>query len=101
MKASRIDELKQQAKDLRQEEPRPSQVTLGGIQGAARVLDKCRASLVGWEGDYEFGCPSDRAFAERVHVDLNEFKDVVATGASDEEVGSWLQRNASQEAGSR
>lgn len=94
MKTSRIDDLKSVAKDLRQEEPRPPEQELGGFQGGARVLDKCRASLVGWEGDYQFGCPFDQSFARDAGIDLNTFKDIVATGASDEEVADWLRLNA-------
>lgn len=94
MKTSRIDDLKALAKDLRQEEPRPADEELGGLEGGARVLDKCRASLVGWEGEYEFGCPFDQSFARNAGIDLNDFKDIVATGASDDEVASWLRQNA-------
>ncbi|MGN6552919.1 MAG: DUF5069 domain-containing protein [Verrucomicrobiota bacterium] len=94
MKISRIDDLKQLAKDLRQEEPRPADLELGGLEGGARVLDKCRATLVGTEGEFQFGCPFDQSFARNAGIDLNEFKDIVATGASDEEVADWLRLNA-------
>jgi hypothetical protein len=94
MKTSRIDDLKRWAKDLRQEEPRPADQDLGGLEGGARVLDKCRAALMGWEGEYQFGCPFDQSFARNAGIELNEFKDIVATGATDEEVADWLRLNA-------
>ncbi len=94
MKSNRIDDVKWHAKDLRKEEPRSADYELGGLEGGARVLDKCRAALVGWEGEYQFGCPFDQSFARNAGIDLNDFKEVVATGASDEEVASWLRLNA-------
>lgn len=96
MKTSKIDDLKRWTRDLRQEEPRPMDEELGGFKGAARVLDKCRASLVGWQGDYTFGCPFDRSFASSTGISLNDFKDIVASGASDEEVAEWLKLNGNR-----
>jgi len=94
VKTSKIDDLKRWAKDLRQEEPRAPGESLGGLDGGARVFDKCRASLVGWQGDYQFGCPFDQAFARRAGIRLEDFKDIVASGASDAEVAEWLTLNA-------
>jgi hypothetical protein len=91
MKNTSNEDLKRQAKDLRQEEPRSPDTELGGLEGGARVLDKCRASLVGCEGDYRFGCPFDQSFARNAGIDLNQFKELVATGASDEQVADWLR----------
>jgi hypothetical protein len=94
MKTSRIDDLKSLAKDLRREEPRPASDKLGPFPGAARVVDKCRATLVGWEGEYHFGCPFDQSFAQEAGINLNDFKDIVATGASDQELADWLCRHS-------
>jgi hypothetical protein len=52
------EKLKGLAKDLRNEEPRYASKELAGFQGAARCLDKCRASLLGWQGEYQYGCPN-------------------------------------------
>ncbi len=52
--------VKELARDLRTEEPRPPYEELGGFPMAARCLDKCRASLLGWQGDFTYGCPLDR-----------------------------------------
>lgn len=94
MKSNRIDDLMAWAKDLRHEEPRSTDQELGGLEGGARVLDKCRASLVGWDGEYQFGCPFDQSFARNAGIDLDDFRNIVATGAADDEIASWLQLNA-------
>jgi hypothetical protein len=89
---TRIDELKRWSKDLRQEEPRSPEQKLGGIRGAARMLDKCRASLLGLEREYKF----DQQVFHDAGISSDDFKDVVATGASDVEVAEWLKLNARQ-----
>lgn len=89
-----IDKLKKLAKDLRKEEPRSGSEELAGFEGAARALDKCRASLVGWNGEYTYGCPLDQMFFEEAGIDAEEFKGIVATGASDHEVERWLKERA-------
>ena len=49
-----LNRVKQLARDLRREEPRPSSDELAGESHAARALDKCRAALVGWNGEFNF-----------------------------------------------
>ena len=87
--------VKRLAKDLRDEEPRHASTKLAGFEGAARCLDKCRATLVGCQGDFRFGCPMDQMFFEEAGIKEGEFKDFVATGASDQEVEDWLKEHAS------
>jgi hypothetical protein len=94
IKTQSADAVKQIARDLRQEEPRSPDVALGGFEGGARVVDKCRATLVGWQGEYQFGCPFDQSFARNTGVDLNRLKEFVATGASDQEIADWLRQNS-------
>jgi hypothetical protein len=89
-----LDKVKTLAIDLRKGEPRSAYVKLGGYQMAARCLDKCRASLVGTQGDFKYGCPMDREFLEEAGLDIEEFKAFVATGASDEEVDAWIREHA-------
>jgi hypothetical protein len=86
--------LKRLAKDLRKEEPRHVSTQLAGFEGAARCLDKCRATLVGWNGEFQYGCPMDQMFFQEAGIDKNGFKDFVATGASDKEVEQWLKEHA-------
>jgi len=89
-----LEKLKLLARDLRKEEPRYGGVQLAGFDGAARALDKCRASLLGWQGDYMFGCPLDQMFFQQAGIDQEEFRNLVATGASDGEVEEWLRQHA-------
>ena len=89
-----LDKVKELARDLRSEEPRPAHEELGGESHAARCLDKCRASLIGWNGEYEFGCPMDQHFFEQTGINRTEFRDYVATGATDEDVGRWISEKA-------
>jgi len=89
-----LDKVRQLARDLRKEEPRPAHEELGGFPMAARTLDKCRAALAGWEGDYNFGCPMDRQFFAEAGIAAAEFKAFVATGATDSDVETWLKDRA-------
>ena len=86
--------LKGLAKDLRKEEPRHMSTRLAGFEGAARCLDKCRATLLGCNGEFRYGCPMDQMFFQEAGIEDEEFKDFVATGASDEEVEQWLKEHA-------
>lgn len=89
-----LDKVKQLAKDLRREEPRPPAEELAGYPLAARCLDKCRATLVGWQGDFTYNCPMDKEFLGEAELDAEEFKNFVATGATDEEVARWIEEHA-------
>src|SRR3569833_2498433 len=69
-----LDKVKRLAKDLRREEPRPPSEELGGYPLAARCLDKCRATLVGWQGDFTYNCPLDQEYLGEAELDAEEFK---------------------------
>ena len=86
--------LKILAKDLSHEFPRSPRETLGGYVLAGRTLDKCRATLVGTNGEYHFDCPLDNFFFSFAEIVADEFKAFVATGASDEEVAQWVEEKA-------
>lgn len=89
-----MDEVKKWARDLRKEEPRPAGEKLGGFPLGARCLDKCRASLLGWDGEYRYGCPMDQEFLENIGIEPDEFKEYVATGASDSQMDRWVRLHA-------
>ena len=89
-----LDAVKRLAKDLRKEEPRSAQEELGGFELAARCVDKCRATLVGMQGDFMYGCPMDQRFLRSAGIGAEELKAFVATGATDEEVANWIQEHA-------
>jgi len=89
-----LEAVKRFAKDLRKEEPRAKEEELGGFMLAARCLDKCRATLVGTQGDFTYGCPMDRQFLSEAGLGVEEFKAFVATGSSDSEVDEWIKEHA-------
>jgi len=79
------------AKDLGREFPRSPRAMLGGYVILPRCLDKCRSFLMGINGDYNYWpCSLCAQFEEFTGIDHEDFKDFVATGASDEEVGEWV-----------
>src|SRR5260370_33207356 len=82
------------AKDLSKSFPRSPRETVAGYVIAGRTLDKCRATLAGIAGEYHFDCPLDNFFFSFAEISADEFKDFVATGASDEEVAKWIERKA-------
>lgn len=89
-----LEAVKKLARDLTREEPRDPSEKLAGFEKAARCVDKCRATLVGQQGDFIYGCPMDRSFLDRAGVGVEEFKQLVATGATDGEVEKWLEERA-------
>src|SRR5687768_9698502 len=89
-----MEAVKRQAKDLRRQEPRSPEEELGGFRLAARCLDKCRATLTGMAGDFTYGCPMDQQFLTAAGIDQEDFKNFVATGASDEQVAEWIEEHA-------
>jgi|SRR5581483_343129 hypothetical protein len=95
----RLEEVKRWAKDLRKEEPRSPEQKLGGFPLGARCLDKCRASLLGWEGEYHYGCPMDQSFLVAAGVTADEFREFVATGTPDIGVDKWIRLHAHARAG--
>ena len=83
------------APDLTVRAPRGALAPLGAYGAiAARMLDKCRAGLVGKSGEYHYNCPMDRVFFRFTGIDAEEFQRFVATGAGDDEVARWIEKNS-------
>src|SRR5258705_4324393 len=63
------------ARDLRngKEFPRSPRETLASYVLAARALDKCRADLVGWEGEYHSNCPLDQTWLRFAELDYGAY----------------------------
>ena len=89
-----LEKLKSLAKDLSREFPRSPRETLAGYVIAARVLDKCRATLAGTAGEYEFDCPLDNQFLGFAGITADAFRNFVATGATDAEVATWIEQHS-------
>lgn len=81
--------------DLTQRPPRSPRVRLGGFAILPRVLDKCRATLAGKNGEYNFNCPMDQRLFEFAGINAEAFKSQVATGKSDGEMLDWVIANSS------
>ena len=91
------DKLKPLARDLRKTPPRSPREKLGGFVIAARMLDKCRADILGINGEYNYyPCGLGAYFWKFTGLDHGKFKDFVATGPTDEEVDRWIRANATQ-----
>jgi len=82
---------KLRAPDLTQRPPRSPRVRLGGFVILPRLLDKCRATLAGCAGAYDFNCPLDRQFFEFTGLDAEQLKAEVATGKGDAQMLAWVR----------
>lgn len=91
-----LEKVKLLARDLRnkKEFPRSPRQTLAGYVLAARALDKCRAVLVGWQGEYHSNCPLDQRWLKYAEINYDAYKAFVATGAMDQEVAAWIGEHA-------
>ncbi len=86
-----LEKVKQLAKDLRNDYPRSPREKLGGYVIAARCVDKCRAFLLGMNGEYNYWpCSLAGQWFSFTGITPDQFKEVVATGASDKEIGEWI-----------
>ena len=90
--SANLEKVRHYARDLRTQEPRGAHEELAGMPMGKRTLDKCRASLLGHEGDFRFGCPMDEQFFREAGVSKDEFRNFVATGSNDDEVAEWLKK---------
>lgn len=95
-KNENLEKVKLLARDLRdnKEYPRSPRATLGGYVLAARAVDKCRAVLAGSQGDYHSNCPLDQIWLKFAGIDYEAFRAFVATGATDDEIASWVGEHA-------
>ena len=91
-----IERVKLLARDLRdgQEYPRSPRETLGGYVLAARAVDKCRAVLAGWQGEYHSNCPLDQIWLKFAEIDYDAFRSFLASGATDAEIAGWIGEHA-------
>jgi hypothetical protein len=61
---------------------------------AARLVDKCRAELLGQIASYEYNCPLDRQFFAAAGLEAEALREFIATGADDNEVAAWMATHA-------
>jgi len=91
-----LEKVKLLARDLRdgKQFPRAPRQTLAGYVLAARAVDKCRAVLVNWEGEYHSNCPLDQRWLKFAEIDYDDFRSFVATGATDDDIAAWIGEHA-------
>ena len=91
-----LEKVKLLARDLRdgKEFPRSPRATLASYVLAARAVDKCRAVLVDWQGEYHSNCPLDQRWLNFAEIDYGDFRSLVATGATDDEIAKWIGKHA-------
>lgn len=86
-----LDKVRTLAKDLRKDYPRSPRAKLGGYVIAARCADKCRAFLLGMNGEYSYWpCSLANQWFSFAGITPDQFKDIVSTGATDEELATWI-----------
>ena len=81
------------APDLTRSAPRSPRVRLGGYVLLPRVLDKCRATLLKKNGEYNYNCPLDQYFLKFAGVNPISLKKQVAKGLGDGEILRWIYKN--------
>jgi hypothetical protein len=90
-----MEKLRALALDLNRTAPRSPRAALGNFPAvAARLVDKCRAELVGRSGAYHYNCPMDRKFFAACGLDAEALREFIASGASDAEVAAWMRENS-------
>ena len=80
-------------KDLTKEYPHSPRDLLAGYIIGAQTLDKCRAFLNNSIGEYHFNCPLDNIFFSFTWISSEQFKEIVSTGADDEEIAAWVGKH--------
>jgi hypothetical protein len=81
------------SKDLSKCAPKSPRERIGGFVIAGRAIDKCRASLDGTLGNYQFDGLLDNVLFTFKGITAEQFKTAVAAAKTYEEVGDWLQAN--------
>ncbi len=80
--------------NLTERPPRSPRTRLGGYVLLPRILDKCRAELVGNNGAYNYNCPLDQRFFNFTGIDSAALKAEVSKGLGDGEILKWIEANA-------
>ncbi len=82
------------APNLTLKAPRSTRVRLGGYALLPRILDKCRATINGTNGEYNYACPLDRRFFDFTGLKPAALRAQVAKGLGDGALLNWVNRNA-------
>lgn len=89
------EKVRKLAKDLRKDYPRSPREKLGGYVIAARCVDKCRALLLDMNGEYSYWpCSLASQWFAFTGITPEQFKDLVATGVSDDDIARWITEHS-------
>ena len=91
-----LDQVRAQAIDLNTGYPRSAKVALADYAIAARAVDKCRAEIAGVQGEYHYDCPLTKLFLDFAGLAAADLKAFIATGATDDEIASWITEHATK-----
>lgn len=72
--------------DLTTQPPRPGDFALGEWPWLPRMIDKARATYHGNPGNYVHPCGRDRMLLRRLGISVQEFKGIIDTSPTDEDV---------------
>src|SRR5437764_1061236 len=61
---------------------------------AARLVDKCRADLLGRAGSYRYKWPMDWQFFAATGLDAEALREFISTGADDTQIAVWIRTRA-------
>jgi hypothetical protein len=79
--------------DLRNHFPRSPREKLVGYVHLARMIDKCRATLAGTQGEYIYPCPMDHRLLDFAGMSPEQFTDAVRR-MDDAAVAEWFKTTA-------
>jgi hypothetical protein len=79
--------------DLRKNYPRSPREKLAGYVHLGRMLDKCRATLAGTQGEYKYPCPLDKRLLDFAGITAKQFSKAVSE-KDDAAVGEWFRKTA-------
>lgn len=76
------EKLRAMAPGLNRSAPRSPYVALGEEfpAVAARLVDKCRAELLGQSGSYHYNCPMDRQFFAAAGLEAGQEREFICYG---------------------
>jgi hypothetical protein len=80
--------------DLRKSYPRSPREKLAGYAHLARMIDKCRATLAGTQGEYKYPCPLDQRLLEFSGIKAEQFTATVRGAKDDKAVADWFKKTA-------
>jgi hypothetical protein len=80
-------------RDLSKEAPHSPRDRFGGFAILGRTVDKCRASINGKVGEYHYDCPLDNQLFTFKGINGEQFKKIVQSSKTCEDVAKWLQAN--------